>query len=164
MRAKLQAKQDSADVALDKTMLSLGSGLVPHELENAVFIAYARSDWRGIVGRLHIALEDSAIKVFSEQYLTPGTEDWELGIEQATAESFCLLAIISEASLEIPYVQRAIRHFVAREKPILLVKYGRVSKLPIMIQNMPAIQFERTHPEQALNMILTEIKRLGLGS
>lgn len=163
MRTKMNVRSQ-VEAALDQTHMSLGHGLEPNELTKSVFIAYAREDWRGLVGRLHISLEDSGIKVFSEQYLTPNTDGWEKAIEQATTESACLLAIISESSLEVPYVQKAIRHFVSREKPILLVQYGRVSKLPIMIQNMPAIQFDRVRPEKTLSMILAELKRLGLGS
>jgi hypothetical protein len=164
MRTKLNAKNEAAKLSLDPTQMTLGHGLEPNDLANAVFIVYAREDWRGLVGRLHISLEDSGIQVFSEQYLTPNTDDWEKGIEQATSESACLVAIISENSLEVPYVQKAIRHFISREKPILLVKYGRISKLPIMIQSMPAIQFDRVRPEKTVSMILAELKRLGLGS
>lgn len=164
MRAKLQAKDRAVEKSLDQTHLTLGHGLKPNQLEKTVFIAYAREDWRGLVGRLHISLEDSGLKVFSEQYLTPNTEGWEKGIEQAITESPCLLAIISEKSLEVSYVQKAIRHFISHEKPILFVKYGRISKLPMMIQSMPAIQFDRSHPERTVSMILAEFKRLGLDS
>src|SRR5690606_17968539 len=117
--------------------MQLGHGLEHGDLEKSVFLIYAREEWNVIGRHIYTYLDDNNIKVFTEQYLTPQTSDWDAAIEQALAESPCVLAIVSEKSIDVPHVHRSIRHFLAREKSVLLLKYGTISKLPMILQNMP---------------------------
>ncbi|MEL7432887.1 MAG: toll/interleukin-1 receptor domain-containing protein, partial [Chloroflexota bacterium] len=95
-------------------------------------------------------------------YLTPDTDNWQDAMEQALAESPCMLAVISDKSIATPHVGRYIRHFLAREKAVLLLRYGKVSKMPMVLKNMPAIRFDPKNPEKSFRMILAELRRIGL--
>lgn len=142
--------------------IQLGHGLEHGDLEKSVFLLYAREEWNVIGRHIYTYLDDNHIKVFTDQYLTPQTTDWDSAIEQALAESPCVLAIVSEKSIDAPHVIRSIRHFLAREKSVLLLKYGSITKLPMILQNMPAIKFTPQNPDKTYRMILAELRRIGL--
>lgn len=140
----------------------VAQGLKQGDLEHSVFLAYARDEWQKVVMHLQAYLDSQNIPVFSEQHLAPNTEDWDLAMEQAMQESPCLLAVISEASLGVPYVQKAIRHFLAREKAVLLVQYGKVERPPMMLQSMAAIRYDEENNERTFRLISAELRRVGL--
>ncbi|GAB5493885.1 MAG: hypothetical protein Phog2KO_41000 [Phototrophicaceae bacterium] len=142
--------------------IQLGHGLEVGELEKSVFLIYARDEWTVIGRHIFAYLDDNHIKAFIEQYLTPQTEDWDSALEQALAESPCILAIISEKSITVPHVISSIRHFLAREKAVLLLQYGTIEKLPMIIQNIPAIKFDPQNPNKTYRMIQAELRRIGL--
>lgn len=145
----------------DATM-QLGHGLEPGELEHSVFLLYARDEWTAIGRHIYTYLDDNHIELFTEQYLTPQTDGWDSAIEQALAETPCVLAIISEKSIAVPHFMRSIRHFLAREKSVLLLQYGKIEKLPTIIRNKPAIKFDTQNPNKTYRMILAELRRIGL--
>lgn len=149
---------DTKDIVFE-----MGHGLDTGDLEKSVYLLYDRDEWTVIGSHIYSYLADNHVKVFADQYLTPSTEDWTSATEQALAESPCLLAVISEKSAENQHVIRSIRHFIAREKTILLLRYGTVDKLPLVVRNMPAIPFDPKTPEKTFRMILAEIRRLGVG-
>lgn len=140
----------------------IGSGLKPEDLLNHVFIAYDRNLWDDLVAPLFVYFQDNGIPCWVEQYLTPDSEDWTAAIEQAQSECVCLLAVISEQSLNTAYVQRSIRHFIAREKPILLLSYENVDRLPMMIQKLPAVTYNPDNPERTYRTLLAEISKLNV--
>jgi len=71
-----------------------------------------------------------------------------------------LVVVISSASLKTEYIKRALRHFVNREKPIILLEYERVKRLPISIQNLGRIKYSASNPDEAFQRILIEIQRV----
>jgi pSer/pThr/pTyr-binding forkhead associated (FHA) protein len=140
----------------------IGTGLKQGDLEHSVFLAYSRDEWQKVVMHLQGYLDSQNIPVFSEQHLTPSTDDWDKAIEQAMQEAPCLLAVISESSLNVPYVQRAIRHFLAREKAVLLVQFGKVERPPMMLQSMAAIRYDEENNDRSFRLISAELRRVGL--
>ncbi|MEM9951301.1 MAG: FHA domain-containing protein [Chloroflexota bacterium] len=154
---KEKAPKFESDVSIQ-----IGHGLEMGDLTKTVFLNYARTEWNVIGRHIYTYLEDNNIKTYTQQYLTPDTDDWHKALDQALAESPCLLAIISEKSIEVPTVIRSIRHFIAREKPVLLLRYGKVDKLPMIIRNMPAIRFDPKNPDKTYRVILAELRRIGL--
>lgn len=135
--------------------------LASDPLEDYAFIAYAREDWNALVKSLNTYLNEHHIKTWIEQHLTPQSEEWEAGIESALG-SGCLVVIISEHSLKVPYVLRSVRHFLAREKPVLLLRYGKIVQEPVMIANLPAIELDPTDPMRAFRVLLAELRKLTL--
>lgn len=136
--------------------------LEPGDLVKSVFLLYAPEEWNVIGEYIYNYLKDNNIKVYTQQSFTPDTDDWNKALEQALAESSCLLAIISRKSLEVPHIPRSIRHFVAREKSVMLLRYGVINKVPTFIDKMPSIRFDTKHPDTTYRIILAELRRIGL--
>lgn len=138
----------------------LGNGLEPGQLEHTAFLVYARSDWADFVCPLYMYLDDRGSKVWVDQYLTPDSGSWVMAIEQALTETTALIAVLSEDALSTPYVQRAIRHFHARSKPIFLLHAREVKQMPLFVQGMPLIPFDRKTPENTFEFIRAELAKL----
>lgn len=136
--------------------------LEPDSLRDHIFIAYARRDWDSIVERLYRYLKENGVPAWVDQYHTPETVEWDLAIEQAMSECQCLVVVISELSLDIPYVQRGIRHFLAREKPLLLFTYQKVEELPLTIRSMPVVAHDPANPERVFRTVLAELRKLSV--
>lgn len=143
-----------------RTTSEVVHGLVPQQLEDHVFLAYARNDWEQIVSHLFIYLEDSQVDVWSSQYLTVGSDAWKDALEQAMVECSVLVVVISPDAMQTGYIKRALRHFVNREKPIILLEYKKVSRLPMSIQNIGRIKYSPTNPDESFQRLLIEIQRV----
>ena len=138
----------------------IGTGLQPGELEQQVMLAYSRTDWEPIVGRLVLYLYDNAIKVWVDQYLAPGSDDWQAAIDQAQAECGCLVVVLSQGALESAHILRAMRHFLAREKPVILLQTENIERMPLIIENVPVIELDRNSPLRGFNDLLAELNDL----
>lgn len=145
-----------------ETKASVGNELESGDLIKSVFLMYAPEEWDVIGQHIYTYLKDNNINVYTQQSLTPDTEDWNTALDQALAESPCLLAIVSGKSIDEPHITRSIRHFVAREKSVMLLRYGKIVKLPTFIDKMPAIRFDPQHPDTTYRIILAELRRIGL--
>lgn len=137
----------------------VGHGLVPEQLEGHVFVAYQRSLWREVVGPLLLTLQDRGIPAWVDQYLLPESEDWRVAIEQAQSECAVLIVVVDNGVMEVPYIQRAVRHFAAREKPIILLNYGDMTyaDLPLTLSEAPRIQYQSAARDTSFAELITTI-------
>lgn len=133
--------------------------LVVNALEGHVYIAYARSDWTRVTKELYKYLYSHGIPIWVDQQLEPNTYAWNTSFEQALHECQCLLVVLSERSLNEAHVQRSIRHFLSRSKPIVLLRVDDVANPPA-IQNMPAVQFDPEDTGRAYRLLLAELRKL----
>lgn len=154
------AAQTEVAIPASQANTPVNSGLVPEQLAGHVFIAYARSQWNDLISPMFLYLTDNNVDVWVDQYLVPDTEAWMQAMEQAQSESACLLAVISPAAMATPYVRRTINYFISREKPILLLYYQPVERLPLTIQRLPAVAYDANNPQRTFRTLLTEIRRL----
>lgn len=134
--------------------------IVGGSLEQTVFLAYSREEWGTLAKNLFDYLHENGVDVWADQYLQANSIEWVEAIEQAQTESHCLLAIISEKSLRTTYVQRSIRHFLAREKPIILLQYGELKRSPVMLESLKAIAYDASLPKVAFRQILEQLHQL----
>lgn len=154
------AMEDTIGNRNKRSTSELQHGLSPHQLENHVFLVYAREDWERIVSHLFVYLEDNEIDVWADQYLTLDSDDWKDAIDQAMLECSVLVVAISSASMKSDHVKRSLRHFVNREKPIILLEYEKVGRLPISVQNLGRIKYSASNPDEAFQRTLIEIQRV----
>jgi pSer/pThr/pTyr-binding forkhead associated (FHA) protein len=143
-----------------RTTSEVQHGLIPHQLENHVFLVYAREDWETLVSHLYIYLEDNEVDVWADQYLPLESDDWKDAIDQAMVECSILIVAISPTSMKSDHVKRSLRHFVNREKPIILLEYQKVGRLPISVQNLGRIKYSASNPDEAFQRTLLEIQRM----
>lgn len=157
---RTQRLDDALGDRSKRTTSELAHGLVPQQLEDHVFLAYGRDDWEQIVSHLFVYLEDNQIDTWADQYLTPDSDAWIDAIEQALTECSVMVVVLSPEAMQANYVKRALRHFVNREKPIILLEYKKVSRLPMSIQNLGRIKYSPNNPDEAFQRILIEIQRV----
>lgn len=143
-----------------RTTSELAHGLVPHQLEEHVFLAYARSDWEAIVSHLFVYLEDNTIDIWADQYLQLDSDGWKDAIEQAMQECAVLVVVVSQEAMDTNYIKRSLRHFVNREKPIILLDYQPVERLPMSVQNLGRIKYSANNPDESFQRVLFEIRRV----
>jgi pSer/pThr/pTyr-binding forkhead associated (FHA) protein len=137
----------------------LGTGLQPGSLVDHLFIAYAREEWEAIVAPLMAILQDAGLKVWVDQYLVQGGDDWMLAVEQALSECWLLLLVVSPASLESRYVRLAYRYFLNREKPIIPMLYVAVENLPLELSNSKSIRYDSHNRRQSFDALIGEIRQ-----
>lgn len=138
----------------------LGTGLQPGALIDHIFITYARSDWQPIVVPMMALLQDAGFKVWVDQYLNQGGDDWMIAVEQALSECWLLMVVVSPESLDSRYVRLAYRYFFNREKPIVPLVYAGVDEMPIELKNRQVIRYNSTDRKQTFDELIAEARRL----
>ncbi len=141
------------------TTSRLGTGLEPGMLEDHTFIAYAREQWEYIVAPLTLGLQDAGLKVWVDQYLIPGGDDWVEAIEQALFECWLLIVVITPESLVMPHVEMEYRYFFNREKPVILLVQEGV-ELPHELRRLPLVGFNPDDPRDAFPKLIFEVAHL----
>ncbi len=136
----------------------LGTGLQPGALVDHIFITYAREEWESFVAPLTILLQDAGLKVWSDQYLVQGGDDWMLAVEQAMSECKLLVIVVSPESLASRYVRLAYRYFFNREKPMIPLIYAGVDELPPELKNLYTIRYDSHNRKRAFDELIAEIK------
>jgi len=138
----------------------IGTGVDDQNLQDQILLTYAREDWTKIVAPMVDYLYDANIGVWVDQYLTEGSSDWMIATEQARLECWLLIVVVSPAAMRSELVRRNWRHFHNREKPILLVVYEPVERLPIGAKKLNRIQYNPGLPNAFFQQLLDSIERL----
>lgn len=152
-----EKRKTSTVPAIEEQPTSL---LATSELELAVFMAYEWSDWSATTENLVKYLTMQNVPVWVDRDLNPNTKAWQDAIEQAQLTCPILLAVISSKALETPHIQRSIRHFMAREKPILLLQVESIEQTPLALQNLKTIVFDPVNPMATYRAIYVELREL----
>ncbi len=126
-------------------------------LEDHVLVAYAREDWEEIVASLVLALQDSKQKVWVDQHLLPGSEAWTAAMQQAIIECWLLVVVVSPRALDTTHVREMYRYFYNRDKPILLVDYKEVERLPLHLGQQPRLAYDEENPGATFRRLIYEI-------
>jgi len=137
----------------------LGTGLQPGALEDHLFIAYAREEWESIVAPLTVILQDAGHKVWVDQYLTQGGDDWMLAVEQALSECWLLVVVVSPEALSARHVRLAYRYFFNREKPVLPLVYANVEDLPLELTRSKLIRYDSHNRKKTFDELIVEIQQ-----
>lgn len=136
----------------------LGTGLQPGSLEDHVFIAYARDDWDALVAPLVVSLQDAGLRVWVEQYLKPGQDDWVVAVEQALAECWMMIVVVSPAALESKPVALQYRYFYNREKPIVTLLYKPIADiLPPELVKQRSVRLDDKDRTKTFQRLIFEI-------
>jgi pSer/pThr/pTyr-binding forkhead associated (FHA) protein len=136
----------------------LGTGLQPGSLVDHVFITYAREEWESIVAPLTIILQDAGEKVWVDQYLVQGGDDWLIAVEQALSECWLLVVVVSPEAMDSRYVRLAYRYFFNREKPIIPLLYAPVHELPRELVNIKPVRYDSHNRKQFFDGFVAAIK------
>jgi hypothetical protein len=136
----------------------LGTGLQPGSLVDHIFVTYAREEWESFVAPLTILLQDAGLKVWVDQYLVQGGDDWMLAVEQAMSECRLLVVVVSPEALASRYVRLAYRYFFNREKPMIPLLYAGVDEMPPELKNLHSIRYDSHNRKKTFDELIAEVK------
>lgn len=138
---------------------SVGTGIDVSTLSDQILLSYARSEWHTVVAPLVDNLYDADIGVWVDQYLTEGSSDWLVATEKARLECWLLVVVVSTEAMRSELVKRNWRHFHNREKPILLLIYEPVERMPIGADKLVRVDYNPAIPDVAFNRLVEEVKK-----
>jgi pSer/pThr/pTyr-binding forkhead associated (FHA) protein len=138
----------------------LGTGLQQGALIDHVFITYARPEWQSIIVPMMALMQDAGLKVWVDQYLIQGGDDWMIAVEQALSECKLLVVVVSPEALESRYTRLAYRYFFNREKPIVPVLYAPVDDMPLELKKHQVVKYNSADRKKTFDELITEVKRL----
>jgi pSer/pThr/pTyr-binding forkhead associated (FHA) protein len=136
----------------------LGTGLKPGALNDHVLIAYTRDMWEPVVARMIVALQDARQRPWVDQYLNEGSEDWMAAVDQAFAECWMAVVVVSKPALDSKYIQAAFRFFHSRKKPLVLYVVDKPAALPAELASARAIRHEPLNPTYSFDELIIEVK------
>jgi pSer/pThr/pTyr-binding forkhead associated (FHA) protein len=153
-------KDDTIDLIFDShpptRAMSHLSGIELGALSNHIYVAYERSEWESISAPLLLSLQDAGLHVWVDQYLVQGSDEWRAAVEQALHECWLMVLVVSEKSLESPYVRLQYRHFLKRSKPIIPMLYAD-AKAPTELSKMRAISYDSSNGRKSFHKLVFEI-------
>lgn len=121
---------------------------------DTVFISYSRKDWEAHVKPLVALLRSHGIKLWLDQDLIQGGDDWMDALEKALEECGRLVLCMSPDSLESPWVKREYRHFIKAKKTVYPLKCGEIGQLPPMLDPIQYLPYDET----GLAKLITQLK------
>jgi pSer/pThr/pTyr-binding forkhead associated (FHA) protein len=141
------------------TASQVGHGLRPGSLSDHLFMVYAREDWEKLAAMTFNRLLDQNISVWVDQYLPVGSDDWRLAVDQARLESWGLIVILTQRSMQAPTVHQIIRHFSNREKPIFFLAETIDLPIPIAGGKTHRVTYSQLVPEVSIQQLVQVIRR-----
>jgi nucleoside 2-deoxyribosyltransferase len=127
-----------------------------------VFISHNTKD-RGLVVGLSNLLTKFGVMVFlGEWYLTPG-EPLDREIFAQIDKADCVVVLLTEHGLRLPWVQQEVGYSLRTGKPIIpLVEKGTDPRSLAALQNLKYITYDPEQPQEALIEATSYLKSLQL--
>lgn len=138
------------------TVTARSIGLEPGSLRDHLLIAYAREDWETITAPLMVRLQDTRLNAWVDQYLTLGSEHWQVAIEQAVNECWLMVLVVTEAAFNSSYVKMSYRYFLNENKPVIPLIYDPVP-LPPELSRLRSIAYDPENPPRTFHKLIFEI-------
>ncbi|CAB9508657.1 MTH538 TIR-like domain (DUF1863) [Seminavis robusta] len=95
-----------------------------------LFISYSRRDWEDFVLPLINQLHDKKYRVWVDQNLLVGGDDWMDKIGEALDHCKALILVMSPDSLSSKYVKMEYRYFFNHDKLIIPILHRPVDRIP----------------------------------
>ena len=123
---------------------------------NHVFLSYSRKD-TAIMQRVRDDLRAAGIDVWTDENLTPGTEDWQDAIEDAIEHCTSLLVLLSPDAKNSPWVRREIRYAKVQRKPVFptLVRGNDHDAVPFELINAQWVDIRDSNYALGIQTIIT---------
>ncbi len=136
------------------------SDIVPvaGDLSQHLFCLYHRDDWQQYVAMLVNRLMDNNVKIWVDQHLPINSEDWRVGIDKASTECWGLVVVYSPKAMQSTHIQRLIRHFSNRDKPIFFCVTSQTITLPIATRSSNRIMLSESLPELSIQQLVRTIR------
>ena len=127
---------------------------------DSIFVAYARTDWDGVVGSMVTSFQQAGVQAWVDQYLVQHGDDWRAALEQSLNECWGIVVVVSTSSLASNYVKMAYRHFSTQQKPLISLITEPETTLPPDLTHARSILFDRDNPQRSFHKLILEIMNL----
>lgn len=127
-------------------------------LHEHLFCLYDRADWQTHVALLLNRLIDNNIKVWVDQHLPMNSDDWRVGVEKASTECWGLVVVYSPKAMQSNHVQKLIRHFSNRDKPIFFCVTSQTITLPPTSRSPYRVMLSDSLPELSIQQLIRMIR------
>jgi pSer/pThr/pTyr-binding forkhead associated (FHA) protein len=131
---------------------------VAGDLSEHLYCLYQRDEWQQHVALLVNRLMDNNVKVWVEQHLPLNSEDWRVGIEKASTECWGLVVVYSPRAMQSQNIQRIIRRFSNRDKPIFFCVTSQTIPVPVAVPNAHRIILSESLPELSFQKLIRVIR------
>lgn len=138
------------------TITARSIGLEPGALRDHLLIVYAREDWETIIAPLMVRLQDTRLNAWVDQYLTLGSEYWQVAVEQALDECWLMVLVVTEDALNSSHVKRMYRYFINENKPVVPLICDQVP-LPPELSRLRSIAYDHENPTRTFHKLIFEI-------
>lgn len=129
---------------------------MPHH----VFLSYSRKD-KDLMQRIRDDLRAQHITVWTDDFLTPGTDAWNKAIEQAIEDAGCIVVILSPDAKESLWVNRELAYALSRKSPRrifpVLARGDENDSIPIELIRTQRINFQRNY-NTAIQQLIGNIR------
>jgi pSer/pThr/pTyr-binding forkhead associated (FHA) protein len=130
------------------------------DLNDTLFVAYARPDWDKVVSALVSSLQQAGIQSWVDQYLVQHGDDWRASLEQALSECWAIVVVVTEQSLASNYVKMAYRYFAVQEKPLITLVVEPDTTLPPDLIASKSILYDSENPQRTFHKLILELMHL----
>jgi len=135
-------------------------GLEPGALLDHLVIVYAREDWETLVAPLLVRLQDTRLNAWVDQYLALGSDDWRVAVEQALAECWLMVIVVTPQALASNYVKLMYRHFLGEDKPVIPLISDAMQTLPGELNRLRTILYDPDNYQRTFHKLIFEIMQL----
>ncbi|MBK8023258.1 MAG: FHA domain-containing protein [Chloroflexi bacterium] len=132
-------------------------GIVPGDLRNSVYVAYAREDWQTAVAPLLVSLQDAGLDVWVDQYLTYGSDEWRAAVQMAISETWLMILVASPRSLGSRTVRSMYRHFMRDRKPMVPFVVDPSVNLPAELSRARRIMYDPLNAQRSYHKLIFEV-------
>ncbi len=141
------------------TIAARSTGLTPGALKNHLLVVYAREDWETVVAPLLVRLQDTRLNAWVDQYLKPGSDQWQGAVDQALKECWLMVLVVTPEALSSKYVKMMYRYFLNENKPVIPLIYAQTA-LPPELSRLRSISHNPEQSARAFHKLIFEIRQL----
>jgi hypothetical protein len=122
-----------------------------------IFVSYSRGDWEGFVSDLVKRLTDKGFRIWIDQDLIVGGDEWMDTIGEALDICKVLVLVMSPEALESRYVKMEYRYFVNHDKRIVPILYREVDRIPFELCTTQYVDFKGSAKDAAYSSVLKSL-------
>ncbi|MEP7290425.1 MAG: FHA domain-containing protein [Chloroflexota bacterium] len=141
------------------TVTARSTGLEPGVLQDHLLIVYAREDWETLVAPLLVRLQDTRLNAWVDQYLSLGSEYWQVAVEQALNECWLMVLVVTPEALNSPYVKMMYRYFINENKPVIPLIYTP-TPLPNELSRLRSIAYDPENSPRTFHKLIFEVMQI----
>ena len=155
---KALADKTTTEVSISALETTIRKPLQEGQLKGHIFVSYAMDDYTNVVESLFQYTSKHGLPFWYGNDIPPKSKYWEDAFDQALLECVLLIVVVSPAAFEDKYVQKGLTYFVNRKKPVVLLEYEPVKRLPLVASDLPKVPYEASDLIESIKNLRREIR------